>query len=152
MRGEGSGQIVEGNKVFTELFYIEGGNFDKAGIVSSRIKAILKHMGISDPLVRRAALVAYESEINIVSYAKHGLIKLSASPDSITIETVDEGEGIQDIELAMQEGYSTATDKIREMGFGAGMGLCNIKHFSDHFDIHSEIGRGTYLKMIINIV
>lgn len=151
MRGEGTRQSIEGDDAYTEMFYIEGGNFNKAGEVSSRIKAILKKMGIADEIARKAALVAYESEINLVSYAKQGVMKLSIYPDSIIIETIDEGEGIYDIELAMQEGYSTATDKIREMGFGAGMGLCNIKNYSDHFDIHSIIGQGTYLKMIINI-
>jgi len=133
------------------MFYIEGGNFNKAGEVSSRIKSILKSKGISDDIARKAALVAYESEINLVSYAKQGVMKLSIYPNSVVIETIDEGEGIQDIELAMQEGYSTANDKIREMGFGAGMGLCNIKNYSDHFDLRSKIGQGTYLKMIIDL-
>jgi serine/threonine-protein kinase RsbT len=151
MRGEGSRQSLEENIIFTEMFYIEGGNFKKAGEVSSRIKAILKSKGITDEIARRAALVAYESEINLVSYARQGVMKLSIYPDSVIIETIDEGEGIHDIELAMQEGYSTANDKIREMGFGAGMGLCNIKSYSNHFDIHSKIGQGTYLKMIIDI-
>lgn len=150
MRGESSEQILSGHKRFEEMFTIEGGNFNRAGEVASRIKVILKGMGLPDELVRRAALVAYESEINIVSYAKQGYMKLTVSSDSIMIESIDEGEGIVDIELAMQEGYSTATDKIREMGFGAGMGLCNIKNYSDHFDLRSKIGKGTYLKMIID--
>ncbi|MBN1380058.1 MAG: anti-sigma regulatory factor [Deltaproteobacteria bacterium] len=149
MRGESSEQVLNGQKIFEELFIIEGGNFNKAGEVASRIKVILKNMGIPDELVRRAALVAYESEINIVSYAKQGYMKLTVNPDLIMIESIDEGEGIVDIELAMQEGYSTANDRIREMGFGAGMGLCNIKNYSDYFDLRSKIGKGTYLKMII---
>ncbi|MBM4271020.1 MAG: anti-sigma regulatory factor [Deltaproteobacteria bacterium] len=106
-------------------------------------------MGLSRDVVRKASLVAYESEINIVSYARKGMIRLRVVPESILIEAIDEGQGIADIELAMQPGYSTATDKIREMGFGAGMGLCNIKSFSDTFLISSEVGKGTYLKMII---
>jgi anti-sigma regulatory factor (Ser/Thr protein kinase) len=77
------------------------------------------------------------------------MIRLRVVPDSILIEAIDEGQGIPDIELAMQPGYSTATQKIREMGFGAGMGLCNIKSFSDIFHISSEVGKGTHLKMII---
>jgi len=100
----------------------------------------------------KAALVSYESEINIVSYAKKGMIQISVTAQKVTIEAIDEGQGIPDINLAMQEGYSTATSKIREMGFGAGMGLCNIKKFSDLFQITSEIGKGTHLKMVINIV
>jgi anti-sigma regulatory factor (Ser/Thr protein kinase) len=131
-------------------FAVIGGNFDHAGEVASSIKAILKQMGLSSDIVRKVSLVAYESEINIVSYAKKGMIRLRVVPDSVMIETIDEGQGIPDITLAMQPGYSTATDKIREMGFGAGMGLCNIKSFSDIFQIRSEVGKGTYLKMIIN--
>ena len=128
---------------------VVGGNFDNAGEVSTRIKAILKQMGLSSDVVRKAALVAYESEINIVSYARKGMIRLRVVPGSIMIEAIDEGQGIPDIEQAMQPGYSTASPRIREMGFGAGMGLCNIKSFSDIFQISSEVGRGTYLKMII---
>ena len=130
-------------------FTVVGGNFDHAGEVSTNIKAILKKIGLSKDAVRKAALVAYESEINIVSYARKGMIRLRVVPDSILIEAIDEGQGIQDIEQAMQPGFSTASQKIREMGFGAGMGLCNIKSFSDVFHIFSEVGKGTHLKMII---
>jgi serine/threonine-protein kinase RsbT len=131
---------------------IVGGDFDNAGEASSRIKAILKQMGLPIDVVRKAALVAYESEINIVSYARKGMVHLRVVPGAIVIEAIDEGQGIPDIELAMQPGYSTASPRIREMGFGAGMGLCNIKNFSDIFQISSEVGRGTYLKMIIKTV
>lgn len=131
-------------------FAVTGGNFDHAGEVSGSIKSILKRMNLPSDVVRRVSLVAYESEINIVSYAKKGMIRLRVIPESVMIEAIDEGQGIPDVNLAMQPGYSTATDKIREMGFGAGMGLCNIKSFSDAFHISSEIGKGTYLKMIIN--
>ncbi|HYA14710.1 MAG TPA: ATP-binding protein [Syntrophales bacterium] len=130
-------------------FTVVGGDFDTAGEVSGNIKAILKGIGISSDLVRKATLVAYESEINIVSYARKGMIRLRVVPDCILIEAIDEGQGIPDIELAMQPGYSTASQKIREMGFGAGMGLCNIRSFSDIFHISSEVGKGTHLKMII---
>lgn len=135
--------------LFEGSFTVVGGNFDNAGEVSTNIKAILKQIGLPKDLVRKAALVAYESEINIVSYARKGMIRLRVVPDCIMIEAVDEGQGIPDIEQAMQPGYSTANQKIREMGFGAGMGLCNIKSFSDVFQISSEIGKGTHLKMII---
>ena len=130
-------------------FAVIGGNFDHAGEVSSGIKAILKRIGLPSDVIRKVSLVAYESEINIVSYARKGMIRLRVVPDSVMIETIDEGPGIPDIDLALQPGYSTATDKIREMGFGAGMGLCNIKSFSDIFHISSEIGKGTCLRMII---
>jgi anti-sigma regulatory factor (Ser/Thr protein kinase) len=135
--------------LYENQFNVQGGNFNDAGKVASHIKAILKRFGIPSEAVRKTALVAYESEINIVSYARKGVIHLRLAPHQIVIETIDEGAGIADIELAMQEGYSTATDKIREMGFGAGMGLANIKNFSDIFQISSEPGKGTSLKMII---
>jgi anti-sigma regulatory factor (Ser/Thr protein kinase) len=141
---------VDKKPLYEGSFAVTGGNFDHAGEVSGSIKSILKRMNLPSDVVRRVSLVAYESEINIVSYAKKGMIRLRVIPESVMIEAIDEGQGIPDIHLAMQPGYSTATDKIREMGFGAGMGLCNIKSFSDAFHISSEIGKGTYLKMIIN--
>ncbi|MGA3208222.1 MAG: ATP-binding protein [Syntrophales bacterium] len=130
-------------------FTVVGGNFDNAGEVSTNIKAILKKIGLSKDVIRKAALVAYESEINIVSYARKGMIRLRVVPECIMIEALDEGQGIPDIEQAMQPGFSTASQKIREMGFGAGMGLCNIRSFSDVFHISSEVGKGTHLRMII---
>jgi serine/threonine-protein kinase RsbT len=142
---------VHEKPIFESNYTVQGGNFDEAGKVASQIKVILKKLGLQTDAVRKASLVAYESEINIVSYARKGTISISVTPRQVKIETTDEGQGIPDINLAMQEGYSTATSKIREMGFGAGMGLCNIKKFSDHFQITSEIGKGTHLKMIINI-
>jgi len=138
--------------LYEGCFLVAGGNFGDAGAVSSSIKKILKKMQLPGDLVRKAGLVSYESEINIVSYARRGMIRLHVEPDHILIEAIDEGPGIPDIELAMQPGYSTASPKIREMGFGAGMGLCNIKSFSDIFKISSEVGRGTYLKMIIKTI
>ncbi len=138
------------NIPYQKSFYVEGGNFNYAGIVSTSIKSILKQMGLPIDVVRKSALVSYESEINIVSYARKGVIKLTVNSDTVQIEAIDEGPGIPNIELAMQQGYSTADQRIREMGFGAGMGLCNIKNYSDKFNISSEIGKGTYLKMIIN--
>jgi anti-sigma regulatory factor (Ser/Thr protein kinase) len=135
--------------LYQRSFYVEGGNFNFAGVVSTSIKSILKQMDLSSEIVRRSALVSYESEINIVSYARKGVIILQIDANSVQIEAIDEGPGIPNIELAMQQGYSTATQQNREMGFGAGMGLCNIKNYSDKFDISSEVGKGTYLKMMI---
>jgi anti-sigma regulatory factor (Ser/Thr protein kinase) len=144
-----SAPITE-NISYQRSFYVEGGNFNLAGTVSTSIKSILKKMDLPINVVRKSALVSYESEINIVSYARKGVINLTVSSTTVQIEAIDEGPGIPNIELAMQEGYSTADQRIREMGFGAGMGLCNIKNYSDKFNISSEIGKGTYLKMIIN--
>ena len=132
-------------------FTVIGDDFDHAGEASRNIKTILRQINLSGEVVRKATLIAYESEINIVSYATQGIIRLSISPEHILIEALDEGQGIPDIELAMQPGWSTASQKVREMGFGAGMGLCNIKRFSDIFHISSEVGKGTHLKARIKL-
>ncbi len=134
---------------FEKSFVVEGGNFQNAGNVSGQIKSILKDLGVSTDIVRRVAIVCYESEINIVSYAKKGQITLAVTDESVRIETRDEGPGIPDIELAMKEGYSTASAAVREMGFGAGMGLANMKKYSDHLIITSEMGVGTCVKMTV---
>ena len=136
---------------FESSFTVAGGNFDEAGRVSSRIKGILKKMYLPPDVVRRAAICAYESEMNIVCHATRGTIKLCVDERHVVIETVDEGGGIPDIGLAMQAGYSTATARIRELGFGAGMGLSNISRYADDFDIASEVGTGTHLVMVIDI-
>jgi serine/threonine-protein kinase RsbT len=137
--------------VFENSFPVEGRTFINAGYVSRQVKTLLQKMKFSQEIIRRAAIVTYEAEINICSYANRGRIILQVTPKAIIIEAIDEGQGIADIELAMKEGYSTATANIFHMGFGAGMGLSNIKHYSDVFRITSEVGKGTRLKMIINI-
>jgi serine/threonine-protein kinase RsbT len=136
---------------FSDTFSVVGGNFDDAGRVSSRIKGILKKMCLPFEVIRKAAICTFEAEMNIVCYAQRGDITLSVDEDRIVIEVVDRGEGIPDIDLAMQAGYSTSTAKIREMGFGAGMGLMNIDRYADDFNITSEVGKGTKLVMIVNI-
>jgi anti-sigma regulatory factor (Ser/Thr protein kinase) len=138
------------SNLYKNSFDIEGGNFSNAGAVATRIKSILKNIGLPSDIVRKSAIVCYESEINIISYAKKGKINLTVTPTTVEIEVVDEGPGIPNIELAMEQGYSTANQQIREMGFGAGMGLHNIKNYSDTFNISSEVDKGTFLKMIIN--
>jgi anti-sigma regulatory factor (Ser/Thr protein kinase) len=137
--------------IYKNSFPIGGGTFKNAGRTSSRIKTLLEEMKLPKEVIQRAAVITYEAEINICCYADRGRIMLRVTPKFVTIEAIDEGQGIADIELAMREGYSTATEKIRSMGFGAGMGLANIKKFSDTFRIISEVGRGTHLKMIIVI-
>ena len=96
-------------------------------------------------------MVTFEAEVNIISYADQGTIHYHVSREEVVIEAIDRGQGIPDIELAQQEGYSTADDTIREMGFGAGMGLANIKKFSDVFEISSEVNKGTRLRSVIRI-
>jgi serine/threonine-protein kinase RsbT len=143
--------ITHETSVFEHSFPVEGKSFKNAGRVSTQVKALLKKLNISKQVVRRAAIVTYEAEINICCYAEHGKIVLRVTSKFVIIEATDEGQGIADIELAMEEGYSTATAQIREMGFGAGMGLANMRNLSDTFRIISEPGKGTHLKMLILI-
>ena len=135
---------------YRKTFLVEG-SLENAGHVAGLVKTTLQKLKIPPDVVRRVAIVTYEAEMNICSYAKDGKIVLSVSPDEISVEALDKGEGIPDIERAMEEGYSTATEKIWQMGFGAGMGLSNMRRFSDDFSITSEIGRGTHVKMKIRI-
>src|SRR5512142_2046954 len=130
---------------FESVYRVLGKDFSNAGKVSTSIKDTLKRLGISPAVVRRVAIVSYEAEMNLVMYATRGKMSLSVSRDAVTLQVDDEGPGIPDISLAMQEGYSTATPEMREMGFGAGMGLPNIRKNADEFDISSEVGRGTRL-------
>jgi len=132
-------------EAFESVYHVLGRDFFNAGKVSTTIKDTLKRMGISPSVVRRVAIVSYEAEMNVVMYATRGKMLLSVSPDAVTLSVDDEGPGIPDISLAMQEGYSTSTAEMREMGFGAGMGLPNIRKNADEFDISSEVGRGTKL-------
>jgi len=143
--------LAESKGQFEAGFPVKGRDFTDAGLVSGRIKTVLREKALPENIIRRAAIVIFEAEVNIISYAKKGIISCSTTPDLLIIEAIDEGPGIADIELAIQEGYSTADDSIREMGFGAGMGLSNIKKYSDEFEISSEVGKGTRLKSIIKI-
>jgi len=135
--------------LFDREFSVAGGDFSAAGTVSTQIKSILQEIGFEPPIIRRAAIASYEAEMNVVMYADRAVVRLSAAPNRIRIVFDDEGRGIADISLAMQEGYSTATTQMREMGFGAGMGLPNIKRNSDHLEITSELGKGTRLEITI---
>jgi serine/threonine-protein kinase RsbT len=128
-------------------FQVKGGDFSRAGEVSCEIKNLLKEIGLSAQVVRRAAIAAYEAEMNIIMYAWQGRFDLSVTPDRVRIVVEDKGPGIEDVELALSEGYSTATPEMRELGFGAGMGLPNIKKNTDDFRIVSEVGRGTRLEL-----
>lgn len=130
-------------ELMREAFTIQGRNFDKAGEVSSELKVILRDLGIDAATVRRLVIVAFEGEMNVVMYAEHGNLTLILTEEDIRLEIKDEGPGIADIELAMKEGYSTASDEMREMGFGFGMGLPNMRRNSDEFRIESEVGKGT---------
>ncbi|MCS7316235.1 MAG: ATP-binding protein [Bryobacterales bacterium] len=137
--------------IFTQRFEVRGRDFTSAGRASTAVKEILKEIGIPPATVRRAAIAAYEAEMNVVLYARRGTLELQVSPAEIRLLVQDEGDGIPDIELAMQEGYSTASEEIREMGFGAGMGLPNIRKNSDEFRIESVVGQGTALDIRIRL-
>jgi serine/threonine-protein kinase RsbT len=137
-------------EVFLEKsFAITGGDFTNAGEVSSKVKKILQEAGVPSRIIRRVTISTYEAEMNVVCYARQGTLTLSVTPEVLRIRVADEGKGIEDIQLALKEGYSTASDAIREMGFGAGMGLPNIKKNSDEFHISSAIGKGTVLEIAI---
>ena len=130
---------------FSQSFPIKGGDFVNAGTVSVKIKNILKDIGVKPDIVYRISICCYEAEMNIVMYADEGIIDFSITPERVSVDVSDKGKGIEDIELALKEGYSTATESMREMGFGAGMGLPNIKKNADEFTIESEISKGTKL-------
>jgi anti-sigma regulatory factor (Ser/Thr protein kinase) len=130
-------------ELLRENFHIQGRNFDKAGEISSEIKVILKDLEINAACLRRVVIVAFEAEMNVAMYADRGTLALILTEQDISLEVKDEGPGIPDIDLAMKEGYSTASDEMREMGFGFGMGLPNMKKNSDEFCIESEVGKGT---------
>lgn len=130
---------------------VAGRDFIAAGEAAARIKRVLQQVGMDPETIRRAAIVAYEAEMNIVIHAHWGTLTALITPGRIDIIAADEGPGIADIPLAMQEGYSTAPDDIRELGFGAGMGLPNIKRNSDELSIQSTVGVGTVLHATILI-
>ncbi|MFQ3549201.1 MAG: ATP-binding protein [Armatimonadota bacterium] len=129
-------------------FVVQGGDFNRAGDASSRVKKILQQIGVDPEITRRVAVSCYEAEMNVVIHANHGIITLNADPEMVEIIVDDVGPGIEDIELAMTPGYSTAPESVREMGFGAGMGLPNIKNNSSSLEITSEKGVGTKVKMV----
>ena len=132
-------------------FDIDGDNFTSAGEASVRIKKLLRDMGFPSDVIRRVSVAMYEGEINMVIHANGGSADVNVSPDKIEIILSDNGPGIQNIELAMKEGYSTAPDNIRSLGFGAGMGLPNMKKYTDAMRIESEVGRGTTIYMTVNV-
>jgi len=126
---------------------IEGGNFNRAGNASSNVKKVLKQLNIDQKLIKKIVVALYEAEVNIVAHAYEGVMEVEISPSQINLVLRDKGPGIPSIEEAMKEGFSTASQKVREMGFGAGMGLPNIKKNIDLLEIETTVGIGTTLKM-----
>lgn len=130
-------------ELMRECYEIQGGNFDTAGEIAGEIKDILRDLGINSASLRRVVIVAFEAEMNVVMYAKRGLLTFILTDDEVNLEVRDEGPGIPDLDLAFQEGYTTASDEMRELGFGFGMGLPNMKKNSDELRIETEVGKGT---------
>lgn len=128
---------------------VESGDFTRAGYASSQIKKTLKQLGINPLIIKRVVIAVYEAEVNIVAHAYSGKIRATIDSDGIEVELADKGPGIPDIDLAMKEGYSTASKEVREMGFGAGMGLPNIKNNADKLTIDTKVGEGTTLHIFI---
>lgn len=130
-------------------FNVDGDDFAAAGTASSEVKRALKQLGMPPELVKRAAICMYEGEINMVIHADGGVASVAIRPGSVEIELRDRGPGIPDLELAMQEGYSTASEQARNLGFGAGMGLPNMKRYADELKIDTKIGVGTTVTMVL---
>lgn len=132
-------------------YEVSAADFSSAGEASSNIKKVLRQLGIDNGLIRRVAICTYEAEINIAIHSLGGQIIVNICSDRIEIIAQDRGPGIADIELAMKSGYSTASSAVRELGFGAGMGLPNMKKCCDVFYIDSKVNEFTYVKMILNL-
>ncbi|MEG1560691.1 MAG: anti-sigma regulatory factor [Clostridia bacterium] len=144
-------RTVTDDIIFSESFCVEKGNFETAGQASSTIKRLLKQMGVSPVITREVAIASYELELNLVIHSLGGTLSLNMFKDRLQIISDDVGPGIKDTSLAMKEGYSTAPEKVRMLGFGAGMGLPNIKRHSHELFIKSEFGVGTCIIAQYNI-
>lgn len=131
---------------------VVAGDFTVAGQASAAVKKVLKQLGFSPDVIRRVAVAMYECEINMVIHAEGGEIDVFITAEKIRMVHKDKGPGIKDIEKAMQEGYSTASEKVRELGFGAGMGLPNMKRYTDEMKITTKIGEGTVVDMTVNVI
>lgn len=132
-------------------YHVPGNDFSKAGEAASNLKRALQKRGVPSAVIRKTCIALYEGEINMALYAGGGQVLVELYDDCITLLLKDNGQGIEDIEKALQQGYSTATEEVRNLGFGAGMGLPNMKHHSDEFEIFSEQGKGTQINIKVYI-
>lgn len=139
------------NEKIIRYYVVPADDFTRAGEASSNVKSMLKKMGVSPEIVRKVAIAMYEGEINMVIHASGGTIEVTVSPEEVVMVLKDQGPGIEDIELAMQAGYSTAPDNIRALGFGAGMGLQNMKKYTDELIIDTTVGVGTTVTMKVKM-
>lgn len=135
--------------MMTFEYEVQPGDFTNAGFASSQVKKTLKQINVDPTVIKRVVVALYEAEVNIVAHAHKGVIYVTIDNDKIAIKLMDEGPGIPDIDLAMTAGYSTASPKVREMGFGAGMGLPNIKNNVDFLNVKSEVNVGTEVDMMV---
>jgi len=135
--------------LYSESFRIVGNDFEHGGEVAARVKAILKQLGFPGDAIRRVSIANFEAEMNVIMYAEEGTLDLAVVPGGVRVTVADRGQGIPDIDWAMQEGHSTATPEMRARGFGAGLGLPNIKRNSDEFAITSTVGTGTTLRYVV---
>lgn len=132
-------------------YEVPGDDFTRAGEASSMVKRKLKQLGYNPDAIRRVAIAMYEGEINMVIHAGGGVAEVEVYSDRVEIALIDQGPGIADVEMAMQEGYSTAPDNVRSLGFGAGMGLPNIKKYTDAMRIDTEVGKGTSMYLTVTV-
>lgn len=132
-------------------FDVDGCDFTSAGDASVQVKRKLRHLGFTPDIIKRVSIAMYEGEINMVIHAGGGEADVYVESDKITIVLADKGPGIEDIQLAMKAGYSTAPENVRSLGFGAGMGLPNMQRYTDTMDIKSELGVGTTITMTVNV-
>ncbi|MBM7556165.1 ATP-binding protein [Halanaerobacter jeridensis] len=130
---------------------VEAGDFSSGGEISSKLKDLLRKLGTSSKLIRKIAIITYELEMNIIIHSEGGSLAAEVNPGRIDIIARDEGPGIEDVDKAFKPGYSTASESVREMGFGAGMGLCNIKNYADNLEVESELGVGTTIRASIDL-
>ena len=138
-------------EAITFHYDVDGENFTSAGNASVQVKRKLRQLGFPPEIIKRVSIAMYEGEINMVIHANGGAADVTISPEEVRIVLTDHGPGIADVALAMREGYSTAPDNIRSLGFGAGMGLPNMKRYTDTMEIDTEVGRGTTITMTVKV-
>lgn len=145
-------ELVGEGSAFVLRYEVASRDFQRAGYAATRVKRVLDGLGMDRKIVRRAGIAAYEAEMNLsIHTARGGILKAEIAPEAVVIEAADDGPGIADIEQALTTGYSSAPDWIRELGFGAGMGLTNMRNAADSFEIDSELGKGTTVRVQINL-
>lgn len=142
---------MDGQVLFRESFTIAGNDFEHGGEAAAKVKQIMKELGIDPTVIRRLSIANFEAEMNVIMYADQGVLEFTVEPDAVRVVLTDRGQGIPDIGQAMQEGFSTATAEMRARGFGAGMGLPNIRRNTDTFEIASTPGVGTTLRYAVSL-